>query len=303
MNSEHFLDFAKAFIGFKIGKQRGLPTIDYYADKQDKNAWIDYIDYALPRSKIFEISDEIKKLLALTDTPIKNDEIKLPFPYVFLDVAFTREELQELGIEINSNEIKGIMFSEGTLKDSKLGITTGKNLRITICTIQHNEEIWFDVFNKNNNLFGEYKKYNLKILENPTSDKKAKDFTHKFVLNFLNFLYNPEIEYIEVYRTEKNIERRRKQGKMAIPSSYKILLTGHLKEYVDKLQSGGHLYFNYRFWVRGFFRTLRAERYKERRGTRIWIAPFIKGSGILIDKTYLLEDRARRTTLQIQGGK
>lgn len=80
------------------------------------------------------------------------------------------------------------------------------------------------------------------------------------------------------------MERRAKKGKPVIPSSMKIRLYGRLKEYIEKTIAGERFHFNYRFWVRGHFRQLQSNKFKEKK--RIWILPFIKGQGNLIDKTY-----------------
>jgi hypothetical protein len=290
MNCEHFIKFSKYFGAFTynaiyhpetlLGKGQVNP--DFYAD----------INRCLPQSKVFEISDEIKKLLSLTDTPIKNDEIKLPFPFIFLDMQFTKEELAELGIEIEAKKIIGVLVREGVLYKGEEEY--GKDLRFSIMlegiNEQEKEDVWFVTFHRNFNLDKDLEQLKIMHIRLPHSDKKSEDFIYKFFLNFLNFLHNPDIEYIEVSRSQKNIERRAREGKPIIPASYIISLTGKLKEYMDRLQSGGQFHFNFRFWVRGHFRTLQAERWKEKRGIRIWIPPFIKGDGILVDKSYQLKE-------------
>lgn len=245
------------------------------------------IENSIQNCKVFEVDNGIKKLLCLTDPPNKNDEVFLPFPDMFLDVEFTKEELADLGIEIDADHIVGIMFKEGRLVDrtEKVEII-GKDLNITMSSLQSNGQYWFDNFNKNWRTTIKWD-LPLQVKENPTTDTKAREFVHKFVINFLNFMNNPEVEFVEHSRSEKNRERREKQGKPVIPSSFTINVYGKLKEYIDEAMSGATWTYNYRFWVRGHFRDLVSKRYVNKK--RIWILPFVKGKGVLIDKSYKVQ--------------
>jgi hypothetical protein len=226
----------------------------------------------------------------LTDTPLKNDDIHLPFGIIFLDVHFCKEELADLGIKIKSKEIIGAFFQKGVLISKDTQNQVGSNLRITVLYVQDNDEVWFDTYNKNNNLFDKINKQNeIVVKENPTTDKKSRDFIHKFVLNFLNFVNNPDIKIVEQKRSEQNVKRRLKQGKTTLPSSYKIFLKGELKVYVERICNGEKFKYSHKFWVRGHFRRLESDRYKEKK--ILWILPFLKGNGLLIDKTYHLEKK------------
>ena len=115
-----------------------------------------------------------------------------------------------------------------------------------------------------------------------------------FICNFLDFLNDPEVELKTIKRSEKNRERRIKNGKMPIPPINFIIVTGKLKIYQDGISSGIHFDFSCKFWVRGHFRRLiDEERYGESAGKRIWIKPYIKGKGILKDKNYKLKIKTR----------
>lgn len=256
----------------------------------------------LSKVKIFTIEEDIKKLLALTDAPKINDEeyVRLPFDDIFLDVQFTKEELEDYGLSpMHASLLKGIAITRGnfimnegeafnpkSLKEYETREKVGNGLRITMCSIIYDkgEEVLFDVFNKNINLDEEYKDRQIEIMENPTSDKDLRDFVHKFILNFLNFLNNPEVEYIEHKRSEGNIQRKIRQGKVIIPSTMSINITGKLKEYIDDVESKGLWHYSHRFWIRGHYRDLKAEKYIEKK--RIFIFPYIKGKGLLIEKSY-----------------
>ena len=59
-----------------------------------------------------------------------------------------------------------------------------------------------------------------------------------------------------------------------------------------RVSSGGKFHFNYSFWVRGHFRQLKSDRYSKKK--RIFIAPYIKGEGVLVDKLYSLNRREEK---------
>jgi hypothetical protein len=115
----------------------------------------------------------------------------------------------------------------------------------------------------------------------------------KFVINFTDFLENPEVELVEVLRTQKTNEKRMKRGKIPLPPSTIVKINGKLKEYVDQVKKIGYREYSHQFWVRGHWRHLESEWYKEKRGVRIWVPPFIKGQGELIEKLYNLEGKKR----------
>jgi len=290
----HFVDFARKFKAMELMKKVKPEAVkDFYGlqgfDDGGRHFYANINDSIL-RARIFNINDSKKKLLTLTDTPAKNDEIHYPFEVVFLNVEFTKEELAYLGVEIDCERIIGIMAREGKLIHE--GKEVGKDLNMTMLSKQGND-YWFDTFNKNPNLDEDFqKKYegvNTNVMENPTTDKKARDFVHKFFLNFINFLNNPEIEYTEHKRSEGNIRRKLKQGKVIIPATCSIKVSGKLKVYLDEIEHGNCFQYSHRFWVRGHFRDLVADRYIHKK--RIWIFPFIKGheDKPLIEKVYNVE--------------
>lgn len=297
---KNFTQFCSLFSKYKIVKSddkvfpRGM-TEDYYGNgdvmsqedvKKNNDIFIDNIDNSLITCKIFNVSDNIKKLLSLTNVPSKNDLVRLPFPSIFIDVNFVRDDMLKLGIDIGYDKIIGVLFSEGTMitEDSKCQV--GKALRMTILSI-HGSEVWFDTFNSSINIDDKYAKFDFKVVKCDVTNPHARKFIHLFVLAFLNFINNPEVEIVRISRCEVQNAKRISKGKYPIPSMYAINLDGVLKKYVDSLESSGHFEYHYRFWCRGHFRILRDERkWGKNVGKKIWIAPYVKGKGVLIEKHY-----------------
>jgi len=310
--AENFIFFATRSKELALMRKVKPTAVDSWAGGISYNGrtFDEAIADTLSKVKIFEIDDTKKRLLAMTDTPKNNEEyIRLPFNEIFLDVSFTKDELKHLaGIETKyAKEIKGIAVTKGnfvlkvdddlvqSLEDFKSRNSVGNGLRMTVCSIldaENRDYVEFDVFNRNVDISDEemeqitgHKMNNIEVIESPGSDPNLRNFVHKFVLNFLNFLHNPEVEYIEHQRSEKNIQRKLKAGKVVVPSTMMIKVTGKLQIYLDDMENNQGVWeYSHRFWCRGHFRNLQADRYIEKK--RIFILPFIKGRGLLIEKDY-----------------
>jgi len=299
---QNYTTFAKNFVDFSIARKMKLT--ESFGNSSDN--FINNISLSLRDCKIFNVTDKIKNLLCLTKTPMKNDEVHLPFPTMFIDVSFKQEELKQMGIDIGYKEVIGVIVQKANMvfsperqefmgkldmkgeKNDEGQYVTGTALRLTILSFRHggsNKEIWFDTFNKSINIKEEYKDWNLDVREFKDTDPKTREFIHKFVINFLNFMNDPEVDYVECVANTKQNEKRIKRGKMPMPNNCPIKVDGKLKIYLDSLNERDFTY-NYRFWVRGHFRKLRAERYGKNRGKRVWVAPYQKGSGVLVEKDY-----------------
>jgi hypothetical protein len=121
------------------------------------------------------------------------------------------------------------------------------------------------------------------------------------VMNWLDLLHDPDVRLVQTSTGPGSEKRfRREHPKIAPPKSVRrIILTGQLKQYIDahswtEPRAGGERHYSHRFWVRGYWRTLRSERYKAKRGARVWTPPHVKGEGVLVRKQY--EQRDERAT-------
>jgi hypothetical protein len=294
MNAENFIKFVKIFKQYAFTK-KNFPelTTDRYPSQYERDRmfkkktadenFMAHIQKMTENAKIFEVDDDQKRLLLLSDPPKHNDEIKLPFEQIFIDVSFTREELENYGLTLpeDTYEIIGIGISEGNLYDYRSEEEVADALRFSVL-IHDDKGYEFSTFSEFYTFYNEDKSVP-DVAQNVTP-KEIKKLVHKFFLSFLNFLNNPEIELVEHCRSAKNRERREKKGLPIIPSTTSIRVTGRLREYIDEIRHGEGWTYSHRFWVRGHFRTLMSDRYVEKK--RIWILPYIKGKGLLIDKTY-----------------
>jgi hypothetical protein len=291
-NMNSYQEFVTNYVKFKYAKQyHPEVTMDVGGTPE---TFIKNIDHSIHNAKVFEISDDVKKLLLLTNTPAmkENKDLHLPYEYMFIDVDFTKEELAELGINIKEESICGIFFSIGNLvnddKMKQLQVNAGISLRFT-SMYRGNGEVWFNTLYHPLWIHPDYAHFNVK--EVGVVKKSTKNVIYNFIINFLNFVNNPEVQYVEHIRDSQSNARRIKKGKMALPSSTVVNVNGQLKVYIDQIASHTKFHCNYRYWVRGHFRTLRDARYGENVGKRIWLLPYIRGEGLLVNKTYKIEEK------------
>jgi len=297
MNAEHFIKFVKNFKQYVYTKQNHPELItDRYPNEFERNRifkkktanenFVAHISEMTENAKIFEIEEDQKKLLLLSDPPKNNDDIKIPFKHIFIDINFTKEECEKFGIKLPDDvfSIIGIGVSEGHLYDYKSEKNVADALRFSVL-IHDTKGYEFSTFSEFYTFYDE--RDIVEDIKQNVTPKGIRKIVHKFFLSFLNFLNNPEIELVEHLRSAKNRERREKRGLPVIPSTTSIRVTGRLREYINELKQGEGWTYSHRFWVRGHFRTLMSDRYIEKK--RIWILPYIKGKGMLIDKTYVIK--------------
>lgn len=162
------------------------------------------------------------------------------------------------------------------------------------------------------NLHGEWERFP----NGPRVDKgdiEEGEAIRTFVMNFLDFLNSPEVEFVE---REPRPEPREKKGFMECPGCGKKLankravkkhlkgcekglpdsrvckLTGRTKEYVERFEKTGKKLRRKvrKHWVRGHWRRLRSDFYtEEKRGTKTWVPPHTRGEGVTVPKSYRLE--------------
>ncbi len=226
----------------------------------------------LYKTKIFHIDDDLGIALEMTNNTFYNRH--LPFDNMFF----------EYNLKVNKLNI----FAFHIFKD-KWGI----NIR---CYFKDSKSIgrqdvtffdkWYESEIEEAKLLNKQKE----IAKNsgvpqPIKEKEEK-IIRSFFCNFIDFLNTPDVEIVTVDRTKEQNEKRILRGKLPTPTQIFIRVTGKLKIYLSELNSCNHFNYSHRFWVRGHFRTLRSEKWKNARGTKIWIVPFIKGKGVLVDKYY-----------------
>lgn len=137
------------------------------------------------------------------------------------------------------------------------------------------------------------------------TSKEIKNFVNSFLL----FLNEPEVKYRKVEFSRKNNERRIKRGLNVLPNSLVISLTGKIYKYIKDIEeTEGKINYSYRHWVRGHYTRflsqkhwknlyskditiLEKEGYQVKEGIiRKWVKPFVRGRGILVKKSYNLNE-------------
>ncbi len=238
--------------------------------------------------RLFNLDTNLINLLIMTNNQFNLVGRRLPFPSIFINK----------GIKIGNLIIHGILLSEVCSEDETVGKDTfveigevkkPNNLLIGCMGYDYddNTDFFQMIYLKEQRHIGNVHIDDLNIERDIRDLIKNEDKLRLVACNLIDFLNNPEIEIVEVIKTDSQNKKRICRGKLPIPPTNHVRITGELKIYLDELKSGGHFNYTHKFWVRGHFRTLRNEqRYKDKVGMRMWILPYIKGKGILINKEY-----------------
>jgi|TARA_Y100000310_G_C20631368_1_gene788819 hypothetical protein len=266
----------------KLGEKVTGLSYEQYEEGMEKMQRLRSQTYnLLSNAKIFILEEDIAQMLYLTDNEIFKREI--PFDNFFLETSFELEYGNIVkGIHIFKEEISGFILGAVRIYNQTLQFQQHYTLHFDLFAKK------LEVMDSNNKLINSMNKpEGIGVLK----DKKIQTF----ICNFLDFLNDPEVELRTIERTEEQNKKRIKRGKFAIPPINFIRVTGKLKIYQDSISTEIHFSYSHKFWVRGHFRTLQdMERYGERAGKRVWIKPYVKGKGILLDKDYKLKKEAKQ---------
>lgn len=258
----------------KLVGERGLNG--KFKGKDTSFVFGDICNYELPLSKKFLIEDNITQLLLKTKSKYHSN--KLPFRSIFIDCNLRINKINILGL---------LLFEDMQIVDEK-----GLLSKHIFCFYEF-EGSFLPIAFPYSILCDLVEDY--EYLKEAGWDINMSKKVRNFVINFLDFLNTPEIELVTIERTKEQNTKRIKKGKIPIPIFSNVRVTGKLKIYINQLQSDGSFHCSHRFWVRGHFRTLRnKERYGNKIGTKIWVVPYIKGKGILIDKMYDVENKKEK---------
>jgi hypothetical protein len=243
---------------------------------------------------VFEIDESVKKLLLLTNPPEDLDKklLRLPFDNIFLSVCFQKED----GLE---EDVMGVLVMNPKESPTReLGLINAMEEVITGEPWVH---FWNGVSCSHDDVHGLYwlnshtwvverdeKKVGIRVVKD--KQKQHERLKH-FITNFLLFLNQPDVEYRLVRRSSVNRDRALSRGKMPLPDTVHIKVKGELKVYIDRMERQGFLHagYSHKFWVRGHWRHFEGEHFKNKKGQRRWIMPFVKGEGILVKKDYVME--------------
>ena len=236
---------------------------------------------------VYELEEDVMRYVSMNRTPPKDiiKKLKLPFKCIFIETEISSNDVENLGVD----KISGMLIQETSLlsrvETGDVGSLSYNNLGrvfLVYYLCEDGGKYWIDEFkivvDSINDLHIHY------------SDKDTMKFLRKFLMNFILFINDPEVEWVYHKRDENNVRRRLRKGKPALPSSRKVRVIGKLKKYMDGIRNeltGSK--FNFRFWVSGHYRTLSSDKYTRMKGKVIRIEPYQKGQGMLLKRTYELK--------------
>lgn len=232
----------------------------------------------------FLLPDGIADLLSLTDASDFDQDAHLPFPKIWLDGKFRFEERTYFGILAAETHEGGppIPVSKGDAE-------RGGARQITLATVYEDAHGTKGLIGIENVLSKNRKHLRLDFYTK-VSKSELRDIGG-VLQNWLNLLDSPQIETEsrELSRRDQDMHQRATGTKAPSRIVHVRILDRELLRAVDKFRAGRARY-SHAFWVRGHWRTLHAARYKENVGRRLWIAPYVKGDGILVEKAYQVDE-------------
>tara|TARA_Y100000310_G_scaffold267782_1_gene279958 strand:+ start:1601 stop:2578 length:978 start_codon:yes stop_codon:yes gene_type:complete len=244
----------------------------------------------LQLSHVYEIDDKHKFLLMLTNNPKEKEDllwkqVRLPFPEVFIDVSFTPDDNDSLTDNIYGFLIKEMkdIIPKVNRKGKDVLVEYIYGLKVYTAGMSKDGHVWIDDFRFPITTTED------KQLKTHYTDRNVAQFIKKFIVNFLLFLKDREVVFVERNRSKGNI-RRVRDNKTPLPNSQSIKLMGEIKRYVDSISDNsfkGKL--SYKFWVSGHYRTYRSDKYKTMKNRVQWIVPYVKGQGFMVKKRYVVE--------------
>jgi hypothetical protein len=283
------------------------------------------VSTAIEDAHIFRLDEDITDLLLETENEIRYE--KPPFPSTFIDTKIKISEKKELrgvlildlpeiepddlpeseGISDSEGEdlfVTSFLYGEGAYEELDMEKAIGESEKHEVMKGLVEKTGFFvgGTLGKETGLWG------------PEGQTEKKRTLEKLTVNFLDFLHNPDIEWIEKTgkpsgRTGKGFSTcpvcgSNKASKEAIdrhiekehPEMTKpartVKLSGKTKRYVQRYKSmdseerrkvRAH-------WVRGHYRHLKSDYYTNKQGQKIWIPPHLRGKGVLVPKAYDVEE-------------
>jgi hypothetical protein len=248
----------------------------------------------LQEAKSFYVDEEITKLLLLTKNKITFK--RLPFNDIFIDTLIDLGKLQITGIHL----LAATRLGKGT-KFKIIGAEEGEDYDnisyfYFVKDKQKPEMIYYEygMILSDEDLEQKYRKDIQQRIDEgePISFDEAVNAAKNikiFTMNFLDLLNNPEVEIVSRKPNEERNIKRIGVGKQIIPTRHFVVVKGKIKEYIEQMKTGKHFSYGHRFWVRGFFRTYEDDKFVNMKGKKKWVMPFLKGSGLLIEKVRVVK--------------
>ena len=291
---------------------------------EPESIFVKSMEVSFGRAKPFTLNEDLKEMLIRTDGTKEID--KIPFDDIFIDVHFDVSGFKERQFDFLITDVYGILISKvkggyvtdannitdamqekvkGDIFFSKKVSPETKEKSVAFLNGLEGYKVYILAVDKDENDIKGYGFNTINIVNKGDiyKDWNATVSTHQpkirnFILNFLSNFFNlvnhedSDFEFVEKEYSPAKNKRRMRQGGLPVPKSRVIVPVGQLRQYINKMKDNPAFSYTHRWWVRGHWRILRdKKRFKEKAGKKMWIKPFIKGQGILIDKQYEVKEK------------
>lgn len=215
----------------------------------------------------FTPEKDVLELMLQTDNRIYARKTPFPDMYFPLYLEEPNMGIQSSGImSITSGDMKAIFTMFG-LKDTKTG---NVKFRPGSYTIK-----------------GETVTRSPTFITMHTGIRQMNNYMKKVMVlwcNLIDFITMPDVEYKIQRRNPVREMKRAREGKPPLPTSLIVRVKGNTKRYLSQYTGMGGKKRAHE--VRGHYRHLHSDWYKNKQGDVIWVPPHIRGEGVPIKKDY-----------------
>ena len=245
--------------------------IDGKTDDWMRTMGVVALEIHMERAVAFSAPSGIARMLAATDNTGVDEEARLPFECVWLDGEFEHDERSYYGIlgwHVKDEEREGrqkVMLAAAYRQGEEEGVVVVDD---ALSERKNTESMGFE------------------------AAERELRFLAVVAQNWLFLLDAHGVETTERKVARRDADIHRRNTGETPPSSIVTLriLDERLAQSVARFEHG-RVHFSHRFRVRGHWKTFTAARYKQARGKRVWVLPYYKGEGLLIEKPYkMLEE-------------
>lgn len=240
--------------------------------------------------RILEIDNSVMRLILHTDNTAFFRPIFLPS--FFINNTF----------EFGNYYVKGILVYQCAWKDGSISMDDN--------IVPNDVRIYFVSFDTNNFVSSDFDISLRKIEKDEIGSKiriffredkdKIKELFDRILLVVCNVIdliegNKEELDIREIKSSPLQNEKRVKKGKIPVKDRVIIRPKKELLNYINEFEKNYEKFrYSHKFVVRGHWRHFRSERYRDAHGKKIWIKPYIKGDGLLIQKSYTLIDEREK---------
>lgn len=271
----------------------------------------------------FKINNDVLGLFLSTKPLVCYKALRLPFSSIYLDITIPVQEKIINGILLNQSSICDIdnkylkenfedlyetseweNLSHDDKNAFRESMIQGGIISITFQIKKENGNIRYDTLGLSYSQKGDL------VIETESQilNKYEELNLISIIKNFCLFCNDPRVSLISRKMTMKDIFKRRKRNQPIAPNLVVTHISEEMRRYIvesrpffyqilknikDFFHNKKRYKLTYSYWVKGHYRKLRSEKFVNKKGEVIWIAPYKKGNGVFVKQEFVLKPKKR----------